>query len=200
MAKAHFLRLWVVLGLATSAGAFGQTAWTERWASLRAGPDRDYPRIGRIAPGTPVQVVGCLDDWAWCDVVVGPDRGWIYAGNLVYPYRDHRVPIIDIGPDIGLPIVRFTFGTYWDSYYPTRPWYSRRSYWSHRPSRPHRPWVRPPTVRPPRPRPPVVARPPVVRPSRPIVRPPRPARPPKPRPPRPHAGRPHKPPRPPAPH
>lgn len=203
MAKTRLLTLWVALGLVTSAGALGQTAWIERWASLRAGPDRDYPRVARIPPGTPVEVIGCLDDWAWCDIIVGPDRGWVWSGNLVYPYGDHRVRIIEIGPDIGLPIVRFTFGPYWDSYYRTRPWYSRRYYWSRRPARPRRPWVRPPNARP-RPRPPAVARPPVprppvARPPRPSVRPARPVKPPKPRAARPHAGRPRKPPRPPDP-
>ena len=95
--------------------------------------------------------MGCIDDYSWCDVVFGANRGWIYAGSLAYPYQSGRVPILGYGAIIGLPIITFSIGNYWDSYYRGRPWYRNRSYWVNRPPPRHyrppqrfdRPQVRP---------------------------------------------------------
>jgi uncharacterized protein YraI len=157
-----------------SAAARAQTAFTTKPANLRAGPSRDYPKVMTVGPGTAVQVAGCVDDWTWCDVIVGPDRGWMYAGNLDYPYEGRRVIVLENGPVIGFPIVTFAIGPYWDQYYRARPWYGRRAYWIGRPPPPH--WVGRPIVRQPVGRP-VVApvRPrPVVRPAPPRAQPVRP--------------------------
>ena len=77
--------------------------------------------------------MGCIDDYSWCDVVFGDNRGWVYAGSLAYPYQNGRVPILGYGAIIGLPIITFSIGNYWDSYYRGRPWYRNRSYWVNRP-------------------------------------------------------------------
>ena len=172
---------------ASAAAASAQTAITRKTVNLRAGPSLDYPVVSRVAPGVPVQIVGCVDDWTWCDSNVGPDRGWIYAGNLYYPYQGSQVIVRSYGPTIGLPIITFSVGPYWDLYYRSRPWYSRRSYWAgrpppphwHGPPRPQRP-PKPPSIQPvkpppPKPRPP---RPPSVQPVRPPPAKPQPARPP----------------------
>ncbi len=200
MSRARVLGLGLLVGLAVSAGAFAQTAYATKTVNVRAGPSRDYPLVARIPAGMGLDVNGCLDDWTWCDVTFGLDRGWVYAGNLDFPYQGRRVVILEGGGYIGLPIVTFSVGPYWDRWYRGRPWYGRRSYWFHRPPPPHRPpGYRPPGHRPPvyrpAPRPPVVRppapRPPVVHPPRPAARPrPAPPRPPPPRPapPRPHAG------------
>ncbi|MGH8713573.1 MAG: SH3 domain-containing protein, partial [Casimicrobiaceae bacterium] len=58
---------------------------------------------------------------------------WIYAGSLVYPYQGGRVPLLSYGATIGLPIITFSIGNYWDRYYRGRPWYRNRSYWVRRP-------------------------------------------------------------------
>jgi len=147
----------LITGLAFSTGAFAETAFTTKVVNLRAGPGKDYPVVSRVPPGTPVDVAGCLDDYAWCDASIGPDRGWVYSGNLEYPYEGHRVVILHEGPAIGLPIVPFAVGPYWDTYYRNRPWYGRRSYWAGRPYASHGVWVRPPGYR--RPGGPVVVRP-----------------------------------------
>jgi uncharacterized protein YraI len=190
MTKARSLRILLLLGLAIPAVGVGQTAFTAKSANLRAGPGRDFPVVTRIPPGVSVQVAGCVDDWTWCDAIAGPDRGWVYAGNLVYPYEGRRVAILTNGPLIGLPIVTFSVGPYWDSYYRGRPWYGRRSYWIGRPLPPHA--IGPPSFRPPHPsrphRPPVVA-PHPARPRPPAARPPARQRPrPAPRPDHPHGG------------
>jgi len=187
-----------------------QQAQTTKWVHVRAGPAREYPLVLQLPPATPVAVQGCLSDYSWCDVI-SPDnsRGWVYGGNLVYPYQNGNVTIIQSGPNIGLPVVTFILGAYWGSYYTQRSWYGdwpRWDSWNHQhfrpgvrpPPPPHRPDFRPP--RPPggggmRPPPSPPTRPPGVRPP-PPPRPPDGARPPPP--PRPPGGsRPPPPPRPP---
>lgn len=197
MSRVRVLALCLAWSLLVAASAAAQTAYAARSANLRAGPGRDYPLVLRIGAGSPVTVFGCLDDWTWCDVAIGQDRGWVYAGNLDFPYQGRRVIVYGNGPSLGFPIISFSLGSYWDNYYRARPWYSRRSYWISRPPRPHRP---PGVVRPPRPRPPGVYPPPggggggggrppgTVRPPRP--RPPGNANRPQPQPPRPNQPRP----------
>ena len=197
MNRAHLLLLGIGFSLVVPAASQAQTAYTTKTVNLRAGPSRDYPVVDQLQPGEAVEINGCLDDWTWCDVSIGNDRGWVYAGSLESPYRNRRVVIYGNGPMFGFPIVGFSVGSYWDTYYRGRPWYSRRSYWAGRPPSVHwggpsgvrpygnRPYVgRPQVVRPQVVRPPVVrpqvVRPQVVRPQevRPQVVRPAPARPP----------------------
>ena len=110
-----------------------QTAYLTTAVNVRAGPDSAYPVIVRVAPGAPLTVFGCLGDWSWGDVGAGPNRGWVYAKFLVYPYQRRRVPIMTYGPSLGLSVVAFSVGPYWDRYYRGRPWYANRPYWEHRP-------------------------------------------------------------------
>ena len=170
----------VLLPLAAAA----QDAHTAKAVNLRAGPARDYPLVSSFGPGTPLAVQGCTDGYGWCDVI-GPDgvRGWIYAGNIVYPYQNNDVPVLGYGPSLGFPIVTFSLGTYWGQYYRNRPWFGNEGRWQHhRPPMPPRPGIRPPG---PIVRPPIGGgggRPPVVRPPGggrpPVVRPPEGGRPP----------------------
>jgi uncharacterized protein YraI len=147
MNRAHLFLLGVGLGLVVPGVSLAETAYTTKSVNLRAGPSRDYELVARAPAGVPVDVYGCVDDWTWCDVGVGDDRGWMYAGNLVYPYQGRRVVILGNGPSFGFPIVTFSIGSYWDNYYRGRPWYSRRSYWVGRPG-PFRGVVRPQGSRP----------------------------------------------------
>jgi uncharacterized protein YraI len=139
----------IALPLAASA----QEARTAKWVNLRAGPDRDYPLVASFGPNTPLAVQGCTDGYGWCDVI-GPNgaRGWMYAGNISYSYQNSYVPLLSYGPQIGLPIIGFTIGAYWGSYYRNRPFYNTIPRWEHhRP--PPRPIVRPPIRPGPPPRP-----------------------------------------------
>jgi uncharacterized protein YraI len=147
--------------------AAAQQAQSTKWINLRAGPAQDYPLVVRMGPGTPLAVQGCTSGYGWCDVVgPGDVRGWVYAGNIAYPYQSAEVPILTYGAVIGLPIVTFAIGDYWGRYYRGRPFYGNLPRWqNHRPppfrpiGPPPRPIVRPgigprpggppPSVRPP---------------------------------------------------
>ena len=183
------------------ASAAAQQAYTTRQVNLRAGPDRGYPQVAYVRAGQSVDVNGCIDDYRWCDITAGPNRGWAYSKFIEYPYQDRRVLIYDNGPTLALPIVSFILGSYWNDNYRNRPWYGQQDNWNdwrpgnrpppvwgngYRPPRP--PVVRPQPPRPPYgdgpqiqpPRPPYTGGPQIQPPRPPVVRPqpPRPPRPP----------------------
>jgi uncharacterized protein YraI len=157
-----------VLALGPVASYAQQFANLARDANLRAGPSRDYPVVAELPAGMSVWVDGCINGYRWCDVTVGLDRGWIYAGNIIYPYQGARVPLLNYGAVIGIGIIAFSVGDYWDNHYRTRPWYPQRQNWINRPRPvlqpdgghirpfPTRPPIRPDGVpRPPHEQPPV---------------------------------------------
>jgi len=104
-------------------------AVTTESTDLRAGPALDFPVVDQIPSGVTVNVLGCVRGYRWCDVSWRDARGWVPAQELAYLYRGERVTIVEYGPRIGLPVVGFTFDTYWDRYYRSRSWYGERARW-----------------------------------------------------------------------
>ncbi|HJV53473.1 MAG TPA: SH3 domain-containing protein [Noviherbaspirillum sp.] len=125
-----------------------QMAFTSINVHLRAGPSRDYPVVAILPAGLTISVQGCLGDYRWCDVVAGPNRGWVYAGNIVYPYQGTNVPVLTYGPVIGIGIITFSLGTYWGEHYRGRPWYPQRHRWIDRPHPNYAPGGHPPRPNP----------------------------------------------------
>ena len=97
---------------------------------VRAGPGPGFPMVGRIPGGSRVNVHGCLNGYARCDVSWSADRGWVSSQDLKYLYRDRYVYLPDYVDVIDVPVVPFVLSSYWSSYYPGRPWYQRRAYWN----------------------------------------------------------------------
>lgn len=122
--------------------AFAAEAYVTGNVALRAGPDSSYPRVAMLRAGTPVAVQGCVDGWSWCDVATAYDRGWVAGDFLQQEYQGERVLVPRYGVQIGIPIVSFVFGSYWNDYYSDRSWYRERERWSR--VRPH---YRPAAVR-----------------------------------------------------
>lgn len=139
--------VWSVLllfGLATPAAfAQGLNGVVTTYADLYAGPDAGYPTIAQLPPGTAVAIQGCTEGWGWCDVITAGLRGWVPATFVQYTYQSQPVYVADYGARIGIPIVAFSIGAYWGSYYTNRPFYRNRDYWYGRPYAP-RPPPRPP--------------------------------------------------------
>lgn len=125
----------VAAGMAFAAsGVRAQSeAYTSEPVDLFAGPSDAYPVVTELGPNVPVTVMGCVSDYSWCDVALPGLRGWIYAGYLSYPYQGAYVPLMGYGAAIGLPIVTFSVGAYWGSFYRDRPWYGDRDRWAHAP-------------------------------------------------------------------
>ncbi|MEN3950235.1 hypothetical protein [Iodidimonas sp. SYSU 1G8] len=111
-------------GAANAANGF-----TVERTELRAGPDYDYPTVRVIRDGRNVDIYGCLRDWSWCDVGYRSDRGWVAGEDLVVDYRGRRQGIVTAAPYLGIGVLSFSFGNYWDNYYRGRPFYSERNRW-----------------------------------------------------------------------
>jgi len=132
--------------------ALADNAITTGSADLYAGPDSSYPVVAQLDSNTPIQVMGCLDDWSWCDVGVEDVRGWMYSPDISYAYQDGYVPLYSYAPALGIAVVPFAIDVYWGHYYHGRPWYSRRQEWEHRELHHRRPPGPPPSASlPPRP-------------------------------------------------
>ena len=117
-----------LLGLAAlPAVASAETAHVASSVNLRTGPDADYPRITTLRAGQRVEVYGCINDWSWCDVASGRDRGWVSATYLQYDHGGRRVAINRSGASLGLPVLSFVLATYWDEHYRNKSWYSQRN-------------------------------------------------------------------------
>jgi uncharacterized protein YraI len=129
MGRLGLLASFAAALLAAPLAASAQQAYALGGTDIFAGPGGDYPVVARVAPGVRLRINGCLADWQWCDVSFGPNRGWAYAGQLGYTYYNNRVPVIEYGPRLALPVITFSLGSYWDRYYRGRPWYHERSNW-----------------------------------------------------------------------
>ena len=114
------------LALAIPVSAQAGSGYLSVNVNLRAGPAIGYPAI-RVAPrGSVVNIYGCLDDYGWCDVSWDGYRGWVSGNYLDYGWNGRRVPVYSYGPRLGLGIISFNFGNYWDSHYRQQPWYGQR--------------------------------------------------------------------------
>jgi|SRR5580765_2303983 uncharacterized protein YraI len=119
------------LSLIAIPAAFAADGYVTGNVNLRAGPDSSYPRVAMLNAGTPVAIEGCIDSWSWCDVATAEERGWVAGNFLQEEYQGQRVLIPEYGLQIGIPIVSFAFGAYWDQHYRSRSWYGNRAHWSH---------------------------------------------------------------------
>lgn len=145
--KRYLCSLLLLLGMTGTASAQVVNGVVTSYVDLYAGPDIGYPTIAQLPAGTPVAIQGCITGWTWCDVIVMGMRGWIAGTFVQYTYQSQPVIVADYGARIGIPIVAFSIGLYWDNYYRNRPFYRNRDYWYSRPYTP-RPPPHPPSYRP----------------------------------------------------
>jgi uncharacterized protein YraI len=100
--------------------------------NMRAGPSTSFPVVDVIPESAPVDVHGCLSGYSWCDVSSQGNRGWVSANYLSYAASGSYVPLIEYTSNVEIPIITYSVGSYWDTYYRDRPWYGRRSIWNDR--------------------------------------------------------------------
>lgn len=117
------------LMVAGPAAAQGANGVITSYVDLYAGPDIGYPPVAELPAGTPVAIQGCLEGWTWCDVITMGTRGWVAGTFVQYTYESQPVIVADYGPRIGIPIIAFSIGMYWDHYYRDRPFYRDRDRW-----------------------------------------------------------------------
>lgn len=101
--------------------------------NMRSGPSTSYPAVTVIPYGTTVTIHGCMSTVNWCDVSFRGGRGWVSGNYVQASYRQRRV---DVGPQyyrpLGIPIVTFEIGNYWDRHYRGRDFYRDRDRWDRR--------------------------------------------------------------------
>ena len=100
--------------------------------NMRAGPSTSFPIVDVVPEATPVDVHGCVSGYSWCDVTALGNRGWVSASYLSYAANGSYVPLSDYTSEIDIPIITYSVGPYWDTYYRNRPWYGQRARWSDR--------------------------------------------------------------------
>ncbi|MFT3732347.1 MAG: SH3 domain-containing protein [Hyphomicrobium sp.] len=116
--------------LALGSAAQASPGFTSANVNMRTGPDTEFPSVGVIPEGDPVDVRGCLRDESWCDVLWGGNRGWVYSEYLGFDYRGQTTLLPDVGiAAFGIPVVAFVASDYWNRYYVGRPWYADRQRW-----------------------------------------------------------------------
>ena len=127
MRKLIFTALLVAAALpGGAAAARPMSGYTLRPTEIVSGPDDDYPTIRGLGPDAGITVYGCLSDWSWCDVSYRYDRGWVSGEDIAISYGGHRRPL---SPYLGIGILSFVFGSYWDEHYRGRPFYAERTRW-----------------------------------------------------------------------
>lgn len=114
------------LVMALPAAAQAAQGFTEGRVALRAGPDNDYPRVTTLNRNTRVQIHGCINRYDWCDVSVRGARGWVEGEDLRLRYQGRPVRVIEYGPRIALPMLTFSFDTYWNDNYRRSGFYRDR--------------------------------------------------------------------------
>ncbi|GAG06032.1 unnamed protein product, partial [marine sediment metagenome] len=93
-----------VLLLCTSLSVFAADAYVNADVNLRSGPGTEYPAVTVVPRWTGLQVQGCVEGYSWCDVLVGADRGWIYAQYLQFVQNNNETVYLDgNGPQLGIP-------------------------------------------------------------------------------------------------
>lgn len=130
MRKLYLSAAIALTAIAAPAVAEAATAYATANVNMRSGPSTDYPPILVVPYSSPVEIYGCLSSANWCDVSYGSYRGWISGSYLQTTYSQQRVYV---GPQyyrpLGIPVVTFSVGSYWDRHYRSRDFYRDRDRW-----------------------------------------------------------------------
>ncbi|MDI4667019.1 SH3 domain-containing protein, partial [Xanthobacter autotrophicus] len=143
---------WVAgVAMAGMVSAQAAPGYSTANVNIRTGPDTEFPSLGVIPEGSPLEIEGCLQDESWCDVVWQDYRGWVYSEYLGFEQQGRTAVLPDWGlAAVGVPVVAFAASQYWNQYYVGRPyyvnqpWYADRYRWEGYAPRPRPGWYGPP--------------------------------------------------------
>jgi uncharacterized protein YraI len=123
------------------ASAAPANAYTTVTTAERAGPGTRYPVVAYIPAGASIRVYGCVAGAAWCDVSWRGDRGWVRGSSIQVVWRGKRNPVASFYRQLGIPIIVFGFGDYWNDHYRSKPFFKDRGNYNPRPDKPrdHKP-------------------------------------------------------------
>jgi uncharacterized protein YraI len=127
VAAAALVSAMAVPGVAAAANAYSTGN-----VNLRAGPGTNYPVVVTVTAGAPVNLHGCLSGYNWCDISWGGTRGWVSGNFLETVYDDRRVLVPAYATRVDVPVISFSFGSYWDNNYRGRSFYRDRDRWDDR--------------------------------------------------------------------
>ena len=123
----NLLLALVVAVLATPAAAQEEpNGYPITDVNLRAGPGTEYPVLVTVPTDAPITILGCLEDYTWCDTIFEENRGWMSSIYLAGYYDGEYYLLSDYAPDLGYQAVTFDRAAYWDSYYQDQPFYNDR--------------------------------------------------------------------------
>lgn len=125
-ARALYALPLATLAVALPAVAQAAQGFTDGRVALRAGPDTDYPRVTTLSKNTRVEIHGCITRYDWCDVSVRGARGWAKGEDLRLRMKGRPGRIVEYGPRIALPMLTFSFDTYWNDNYRRAGFYRER--------------------------------------------------------------------------
>jgi len=121
----HVATVLVAVGvLATPAVAQEPNGYPITDVNLRAGPGTQYPILVTVQSDAPITILGCLEDYTWCDTIFEQHRGWMRSIYLAGYYDGQYYLLSDYAPDLGYQTVTFDIAAYWDAYYRDEPFYN----------------------------------------------------------------------------
>lgn len=97
--------LSAVLALPTAAMALDAVAVTD--LNMRAGPGSQYPIVTTIRENGSVDILGCLPDAKWCQVIWQGNEGWSYSEYLAVTETDERIFVPQARSVLDIPVVAF---------------------------------------------------------------------------------------------
>lgn len=125
--------------LTVAAAPKAEAAYYDGYAAaklnVRAGPSGNYPIIGQIGRGAPLNVRGCVQGYKWCDVSTGGFRGWVAGKHIRADYRSRNDSVSVLGSLLGLNVVTYDERNYWGNYYYDRDFYRTKYGWNDNDSR-----------------------------------------------------------------
>ncbi len=96
--------------------------------NLRTGPSMANPVVTTIPHGAPVQILGCLSGWSWCDTAWAGYRGWVAGAYLSASWQGKAVPFVIYAPRLRVPVVAYNGPAYRRRHYVGKPRFVVRPY------------------------------------------------------------------------